>query len=151
MNQYIMISSPKELPKGSFGSNTTSKGQATELDFTHLYFEHSHKNKTKKEFSFSKCLTNEFEAIAYVNKIPLKSAVTGTLNEDEEKCLNILYEYLKEAVSKLSEGQEIEMFTCGDGEEDKCSSNPPTTIELGKIKNLSELLLGNLEIVKIKP
>ncbi|WP_394555496.1 hypothetical protein C1N61_28695 (plasmid) [Priestia aryabhattai] len=149
MNQYIMISSPKELPKGCFGSNTTSKGQFTELDFTHLYFEHSHKNKTKKEFSFSKCLTNEFEAIAYANKIPLKGKETR--NEDEKKCVEILFNYLKEAVSKLSKSQQIEMFTCGDGEEDKCSSNPPITIKLGEINDPYKLLLDNLEIIKIQP
>jgi len=144
-----MISSPKELPKNNFGSNSTLPAQATELDFTHLYFEHNPKSKATKEFSYSKCLTNDFEAIAYANKIPLKGKETG--NEDEKKCMEILFEYLKEAVSKLSEGQEIEMFTCGDGEEDKCSSKPPRTIQLGNIKNLSELLLCNLEIVKIKP
>lgn len=148
MNQYIFISSPKELPRGSFGSDSTSKGQSTELDFTHLYFERNPDNKFKKEFSYSKCLTKKFEVIAYANKIPLKGKETG--NEDEKKCLKILYEYVKEAVSKLSRHQEIEMFTCGDGEEDKCSSES-RTVKWRNINGPYDLLLHNLEIVKIKP
>jgi hypothetical protein len=116
MTQYIYIASPVKLRKGSFGSRPLSPEQPNvfkdELDFTGLYFENNYDSKSKRRFSYSPHFTFEHQVATESRPIPLKHQLKGTAKE--EKCLNILYFYLEEA---LQTSGVLELSTCISGKE----------------------------------
>ncbi|TXL57803.1 hypothetical protein FHP05_14875 [Cerasibacillus terrae] len=117
MTQYLYIASPRKLPQGSFGLNPVSSKQphifASELDFVHLYFENNYDEKLKRKFSYSPHFSFAYQVATYSNHIPFKFELIET---KEEKCLNILYSYLENAIQ--SSGM-IEYFTSLSGKEDQ--------------------------------
>lgn len=106
-----------KLPQGSFGSNPVSFEQPnvfeSELDFVHLYFTNNYDSNQKRKFSFSPHFSFAHQVAVYVNHIPFKYRFKGT--SEEEKCLEILYSYLEEA---LQSSGIVEYFTSLDGKED---------------------------------
>ncbi|MDN4491904.1 hypothetical protein [Ureibacillus aquaedulcis] len=117
MTQYIYIASPMKLPQGSFGLNPVSSEQSnvykSELDFAHLYFENNYDSERKRKFSYSPHFSFAHQVAVYVNYIPFKYRLKGTA--EEEKCLEILYSYLEEA---LHSSGVVEYFTSLNGKED---------------------------------
>ncbi len=147
MTQYIYIASPVRLPKGSFGLNPVSPQNPnvfkTELDATGLYFENNYDNKSKRKFSYSPHFSLEYQVAAYSNAIPLKYRLAG--NAIEEKCLNILYSYLKEA---LQASGVIEYFTSWSGEE-RLAISKKQSVCWKNIKTPYDLVLDDREFWSI--
>jgi hypothetical protein len=118
MTQYFYLAALKKLPTGSFGSNPVSAKQPhvfrTELDFTHLFFENNMDEQSKKRFSFSPHLSLEHQVAFSHNFLPLKNELKGN-SIIEEKCLNILYLYIEEA---LQMSRVVEYFSSLNGKED---------------------------------
>lgn len=116
MTEYIDIASPMKLPQGSFGSKPVSSEQPnvfkSELDLVHLYFTNNYDSNQKRKFSYSPHFSFAYQVAVCSNHIPSKYRVTGT--EQEEKCLNILYSYLEEA---LQTSGFVEYFTSLSGKE----------------------------------
>lgn len=80
---------------------------------------------------------------AYSNCIPLKYELKG--NAVEEKCLTILYSYLKEA---LQASGVVEYFTCLSGKEELAISKK-RSIRWMDIKTPYDLVLDDLEFWEI--
>ncbi|MGM0883634.1 MAG: hypothetical protein ACQEXQ_21685 [Bacillota bacterium] len=148
MTQYIYIASPVKLPKGSFGLNPLSPEKPnvfkTELDATELYFENNYDNKLKRKSSYSPHFTLQYQVAAYSNAIPLKYRIKG--NATEEKCLNILYTYLEEAIQTSGI---VEYLTCLSGEEELAISKK-RNIRWMDIKTPYDLVLEDREFWTFK-
>jgi hypothetical protein len=77
MTQYIYLSSPMRLPKGSLGVNPVSPKKPNifknELDFTHLYFENNYDSKLNRRFSYIPHFSFNHQVAAYSNYILLNN------------------------------------------------------------------------------
>ncbi|MFC0525159.1 hypothetical protein ACFFGV_16380 [Pontibacillus salicampi] len=117
MTQYIYIASPVKLPQGCFGhtpiSAETPNVFNSEFDYTHLYFENNYDSIIKRKFTYSPHFTYNYQVAAAANDIPLKSCIKGT--REEEKCLELLYSYITEAMKASGT---LQYFTCVSGKED---------------------------------
>ncbi len=116
MTQYWYIASPNKLPVGSYGLTPVLPDRPNvfqnELDFTHLYFENNIEDTSIERISFSSHFNFEYQVDTSHNFMPLKGSETG--HPHEEKCLQILYRYLEEA---LHDSGILEIFTSISGEE----------------------------------
>ncbi|WP_088011208.1 hypothetical protein [Gottfriedia acidiceleris] len=145
MTQYHYISSPIPLKDGVFGQNAISPNvYANELDFTHLFLERNYDPEEKKFFSFSNHFKYKYQVGMVSTQIPLKGE-KGKTTPEEEKCLKILYEYIKDAVN---ESGIIEYYASWNSEE-----NYPISIKrqitLSDLKTPSDLIIADREFVTI--
>ena len=147
MTQYFYLAAPRKLPTGSFGSNPVSAKQPhvfrTELDFTHLFFENNIDEQSKKRFSFSPHFSLEHQVAFSHNFLPLKNELKG--NSIEEKCLNILYSYIEEA---LQMSGVVEYFSSLNGKEDLPVSCKKS-IHWSDLKTPYDLVLADREFWEI--
>ncbi|UPM55520.1 hypothetical protein [Gottfriedia acidiceleris] len=144
MTQYHFISSPIPLKDGKFGDNPISPNvYANELDFTHLYMERNYDSEEKKIFSFSKHFKYKHQVCMMSQQVPLKGE--KQITPEGEKCLKILYEYIKEAVN---ESGVIEFFASWNSEEDHPISQI-RQISLTDLKSPRDLIIAEREFIII--
>lgn len=147
MTQYIYLASPMKLASGSFGLNPISPDKSnvfkTELDFAHLYFEKNYDHELQQRFTYSSHFSFKHQAAAFSNHIPLANQFSGT--PEEEKCLTILYNYMKDAIETSNI---IEYFTSWNGEEDLPLSSKRSVSWLD-IKKPTDLILEDRGFIEI--
>ncbi|AUJ24315.1 hypothetical protein [Virgibacillus dokdonensis] len=118
MTQYFYIASPKKLKTGVVGSKPISPAQPNvfkdELDATGLFFEANYDAEIKKRFDYAPVLSFKYQVAVSHNLLPLKHE--ERCNRDEERCLTLLYEYMKKAIMKSGV---IEVCTCINGTEER--------------------------------
>ncbi|ODG91494.1 MULTISPECIES: hypothetical protein [Bacillaceae] len=144
MTQYHFISSPIILKEGSFGENAISPNvYENELDFTHVYMERNYDPEEKKFFSFSKHFKYKYQVSMVSTQVPLKGE--KRITPEGEKCLKILYEYIREAVN---ESGVIEFFASWNSEEDY-PIREKRQITLTDLKTPRDLIIADREFVTI--
>ncbi|MGG2028714.1 hypothetical protein AB1282_23700 [Gottfriedia sp. S16(2024)] len=144
MTQYHYISSPMRLKEGTFGDNPISPNvYANELDFTHLYMERNYNLEEKRIFSFSKHFQFKHQVWMMSQQVPMKGE--KRITPEGEKCLKILYEYIKEAVN---ESGVIEYFASWNSEED-LPINHKREMTLIDLKTPRDLIIAQREFVTI--
>ncbi|MBT2214849.1 hypothetical protein KK120_03330 [Virgibacillus dakarensis] len=147
MTQYYYISSPHKLLKGTFGSQPVSEKQPnifnSELDATELIFEDNYDTETKKRFKYVPILSFKYQVAVYNNSLPIKNHEAG--NSFEEKCLHLLYEYLRNA---LHESGVLEFCTCLNGTEEQ-GNWTKKTLHWSDIKSPYDLVLKDREMCEI--
>ncbi|MFD1020855.1 hypothetical protein [Thalassobacillus hwangdonensis] len=147
MTQYTYLASPIKLPTVTLGLNPVSPDKpnefATELDFTHLYFEGNYDKEDGKRHSYSAHFTFKNQ-VAFMNShVPLRHEIDGS--RAERKCLNILYSYLDEAITR---GGMLEMFTCISGQEERALERKKS-IRWQDIRDPYDLVMSDREFWSI--
>ncbi|PGM56997.1 hypothetical protein [Bacillus sp. AFS053548] len=99
--------------------------------------------KKKKMFSFSKHFKYKYQVCMMSQQVPLKGE--KRISPEGEKCLKILYEYIKEAVN---ESGVIEYYASWNSEEDY-PINHKRQIALTDLKSPRDLIIAEREFVTI--
>lgn len=144
MTQYYYIAAKAPLKFGTFGerpSNLSKDGRLffdTELDASSLYIE-----EVEKEFA------PKHLRLPYIAEISINIAgsldATSNPNVFEKKCANILYEYVKDTMTR---SYSVELYSALSGEEDLPIRKRREHV-LSEITSPIQLLLADREYVKI--